>query len=134
MPNPDPRPLTPDPSSLVPRPSSPVPRPAPLLLSVVSPSGTLFSGPVESVIIPAWDGLMGVLPGHAPLLALLRPGTVTARPASSTPTPDPQSLSFQVTGGFADVGPTLVRLIADSAALSDGGRGGQLSPPLAPIP
>jgi F-type H+-transporting ATPase subunit epsilon len=85
-----------------------------LQLSVISPSGTLFAGPVDSVVFPAWDGLMGVLPGHAPLLALLRPGTVSARPASSSLT-HTRPLSFGVTGGFADVGPTHVRLIADSA-------------------
>jgi len=51
---------------------------------------------------------MGILPGHAPLLAMLRPGTVNARAGDKTYT-------FRVTGGFADVGPTLVRLIADSA-------------------
>jgi F-type H+-transporting ATPase subunit epsilon len=105
MPNPD----------AAPRSSLLAPRSSPLLLSVVSPTGTLFSGPVDSVIIPAWDGLMGILPGHAPLLALLRPGTVNARPASSSLTPNPQPLSFRVSDGFADVGPTLVRLIADSA-------------------
>jgi F-type H+-transporting ATPase subunit epsilon len=75
---------------------------------VISPSGTLFSGPVDSVVIPAWDGLMGILPGHAPLLAMLRPGTVSARTGDKTS-------AFHVTGGFADVGPTHVRLIADSA-------------------
>jgi len=92
---------------------------------VVSPAGTLFAGPVDSVVIPAWDGLMGILPGHAPLLALLRPGTVRARPATSSHATNPQPLSFEVSGGFADVGPTLVRLIADSA---------QVSSPLAPNP
>jgi F-type H+-transporting ATPase subunit epsilon len=91
-------------------PSSLVPRPSPLVLSVVSPSGTHFAGPIDSVVIPAWDGLMGILPGHAPLLALLRPGTVSAR------TGDKMN-AFNVTGGFADVGPTLVQLIADSADL-----------------
>jgi F-type H+-transporting ATPase subunit epsilon len=107
MPNPDPGP-----------PSSVLRPPSPLLLSVISPAGTLFAGPVESVVFPAWDGLMGVLPGHAPLVAMLRPGSVSARPASSSQTTGPQPLSFHVTGGFADVGPTLVRLIADSAELS----------------
>ena len=101
MPNPDLRPPSPVPGP-------PSHRPAPLLLSVISPSGTLFSGPVDSVVIPAWDGLMGILPGHAPLLAMLRPGTVSARTGDKTN-------AFQVTGGFADVGPTHVRLIADSA-------------------
>jgi F-type H+-transporting ATPase subunit epsilon len=100
---------------------SEAPRPAPstaggpaLRLEVVSPAGSLFAGPVESVVFPAWDGLMGVLPGHAPLVAMLRPGAVRAHPAPSPLAPRPQPLSFQVTGGFADVGPTLVRLIADS--------------------
>ena len=103
MPNPDPSSPTPDS-----QPSLRAPRSSPLLLAVVSPSGTLLSCPVDSIIIPAWDGLMGVLPGHAPLLAMLRPGTVNARAGDKTYT-------FRVTGGFADVGPTLVRLIADSA-------------------
>ncbi len=98
----------PDSSSPAPRPSPLAPDRAPLLLSVISPAGTLFSGPVDSVVFPAWDGLMGILPGHAPLLAMLRPGTVKAR------TGDKIS-AFHITDGFADVRPTLVRLIADSA-------------------
>jgi F-type H+-transporting ATPase subunit epsilon len=60
------------------------------------------------VVIPAWDGLMGILPGHAPLLAMLRPGIANARAGD-------RAYAFHVTGGFADVGPTHVRLIADSA-------------------
>jgi F-type H+-transporting ATPase subunit epsilon len=99
---------------------SDAPRPAPsaaaktaLRLEVVSPAGTLFAGPVESVVFPAWDGRMGILPGHAPLVAMLRPGPVHARLSPASPAPQP--VSFHVTGGFADVGPTLVRLIADSA-------------------
>ena len=82
--------------------------PAGLHLDVISPSGTLISCAVDSVIIPAWDGLMGILPGHAPLLAMLRPGTASARIGDKT-------CAYRVTGGFADVGPTHVRLIADSA-------------------
>jgi len=93
MPNPDPRPSA--------------ARHA-LQLSVVSPAGKLISCPVDSVVIPAWDGLMGVLPGHAPLLAMLRPGTVNARAGGET-------YAIRVTGGFANVGPTQVRVIADSA-------------------
>ncbi len=82
-----------------------------LLLSVVSPSGTLLSCPVDSVVIPAWNGLMGILPGHTALLAMLRPGTVNARAGDTT-------YAFQITGGFADVGPTQVSLVADSAEAS----------------
>ncbi len=101
MPNPDPVPPATRNPQLATRNSL-------LLLSVISPAGTLFSGPVDSVVFPAWDGLMGVLPEHAPLLAMLRPGTVKARTGDETN-------AFQVTGGFADVGPTHVNIIADSA-------------------
>ena len=87
---------------------SPASRLSLLQLSVISPSGTLLSCPVDSVVIPAWDGLMGILPGHAALLAMLRPGTVNARAGDKT-------YAFRVTGGFADVGPTQVSLVADSA-------------------
>ena len=51
---------------------------------------------------------MGILPEHAPLLAMLRPGTVNAHAGDKT-------YAFLLTGGFADVGPTHVNIIADSA-------------------
>jgi F-type H+-transporting ATPase subunit epsilon len=45
---------------------------------VVSPSATVFEGNVSSVVLPAWDGRVGILPGHAPLIALLGAGILEA--------------------------------------------------------
>lgn len=45
-----------------------------LTLRVVSPSETVFEGEVAAVVVPAWDGEIGILPGHAPLISLLGAG------------------------------------------------------------
>jgi F0F1-type ATP synthase epsilon subunit len=101
-----------------------------LRLQILSPTGVVFTGDVESIIIPAHEGLMGILPGHTPLVAMLQPGTVTAHPAPQSSSADPQSaianrqsqmalaprtlepLSFPISGGFARVGPDAVTVLA----------------------
>ena len=50
-----------------------------LELRVVSPSATVFEGPVSSVMVPAWDGKVGILPGHAPFVSLLGAGPLDYR-------------------------------------------------------
>lgn len=45
-----------------------------LAVRVVSPATTVFEGEAASIVAPAWDGSLGVLPGHAPLIALLGAG------------------------------------------------------------
>ena len=47
-------------------------------LRVVSPSRTGFQGEVSSLVLPAWDGRVGILPGHAPYVALLGAGGLEA--------------------------------------------------------
>ena len=47
---------------------------AELQVRVVSPDSVLFEGPAASVVAPAWDGKIGILPGHAPMVALLGSG------------------------------------------------------------
>ena len=42
-----------------------------LQVRVVSPDSVLYDGPATSVVAPAWDGKVGILPGHAPMIALL---------------------------------------------------------------
>lgn len=49
-----------------------------LKLRVVSPQETVFEDEVVSVVLPAWDGKLGILPGHAPMIALLGGGTLVA--------------------------------------------------------
>ena len=48
-----------------------------LHFELVSPARLLFSGDVESVVIPGTEGEMGIFPGHAPVLSTLKPGVVT---------------------------------------------------------
>lgn len=46
----------------------------PLDVRVVGPDRTAFEGEAASLVAPAWDGRVGVLPGHAPMIALLGRG------------------------------------------------------------
>ena len=50
---------------------------AELRVRVVSPDSVLFEGSAASVVAPAWDGKVGILPGHAPMIALLGAGDLS---------------------------------------------------------
>jgi F-type H+-transporting ATPase subunit epsilon len=74
----------------------------------VSPESVLFSGDVDQVDLPGSEGDLGVLPGHAPLVTTLRPGIVTIiREGVREP--------VVVVGGFAEVGPGGLTVLADRA-------------------
>jgi F-type H+-transporting ATPase subunit epsilon len=77
-------------------------------LDLVSPAKLLFSGEVEQVDIPGSEGDFGVLADHAPLIATLRPGILTIYHGGGT-------LRVVVNGGFAEVGPTGLTVLADFA-------------------
>jgi F-type H+-transporting ATPase subunit epsilon len=79
-----------------------------LHLEFVSPESVLFSGDVDQVDLPGIEGDMGILPGHAPLVTTLRPGIVTIfRGGAREP--------VVVTGGFAEVSPAGLTVLADKA-------------------
>ena len=68
----------------------------------------LFSGGVDQVDLPGSEGDMGILAGHAPLVTTLRPGIVTIfKGATRVP--------IVVIGGFAEVSPSGLTVLADSA-------------------
>ena len=69
---------------------------AKLIFELVSPSALLTSEEVDMVIVPGEDGDFGVLPGHAPILSNLRPGTVDIHKNGSI------STTIFVEGGFAE--------------------------------
>jgi F-type H+-transporting ATPase subunit epsilon len=48
-----------------------------LTVRVVSPQATVFQGEARSLVAPAWDGQVGVLPGHSPFLSLLGGGVLS---------------------------------------------------------
>ncbi len=86
-----------------------------LHLELVTPNARVWRGDVRSVTIPAAKGDMGVLPGHAPYLGLLNEGRVTVRTATRGQRP----LAFKISGGYTEVLPDSVTILADSAAQAD---------------
>lgn len=84
-----------------------------LSFSLVSPERELFSGDVKQVDAPGIEGEFGVLPQHAPFMTVLKPGVVRIHEASGV-TP------VFVRGGFADVTPAGLTILAEEAVrLSD---------------
>ncbi len=81
---------------------------AELHLEFVSPESVLFSGDVDQVDLPGAEGDMGILAGHAPLVTPLRPGIVTIYRGGARE-------AVVVTGGFAEVGPAGLTVLADRA-------------------
>ncbi len=78
-------------------------------LEVVSPERLLLSRAVEMVVIPAYEGEMGVLERHAPAIVLLRGGTVRLYENGQV------TDTLFVSGGFAEVTPDRVTVLADEA-------------------
>jgi F-type H+-transporting ATPase subunit epsilon len=76
--------------------------------NLVSPEQVLFSGEVEHVVVPGSEGEFGVLAGHAPLVSTLRPGILKILGPG-------QPQRIMVTGGFAEVGPDGLTVLADTA-------------------
>jgi F-type H+-transporting ATPase subunit epsilon len=86
-----------------------------LSLELVTPHERLYRGEVRSVALPAVNGEMGVLPGHAPFLGLLTEGHVTVRIPAKQAEGGPRVLTFKVSGGSVEVLPDHVTVFADSA-------------------
>lgn len=83
-----------------------------LLLTIVTPEKTVIADkPVDFVTIPAHGGEMGVLPGHAPLVAQLREGVLQYREGQ-------RKEVFAVLNGFAQVQRDKVLVLAEAAELA----------------
>jgi F-type H+-transporting ATPase subunit epsilon len=76
---------------------------------LVSPDKLQFRGLAESVLVPGSEGDFVVLKDHAPVMASLRPGVVAIEEAAGKET------RFFVRGGFADVSPGGLILLAETA-------------------
>jgi len=85
----------------------------PIRCEVVSVERTVFSDNVDMVIAPGIDGEMGILPRHAPLMTALKVGELVIKRAGQ---PD---LYLAIGGGFMEVRPDRVTILADSAEHSD---------------
>jgi F-type H+-transporting ATPase subunit epsilon len=84
----------------------------PLQLEIVTPERLAFSGPVDSVVLPGIEGELGVLPHHAPLLAMLGVGELRLRREGSA------EESFAIVGGFVQVRPDKVVVMAETADMA----------------
>ena len=82
---------------------------ATFLLELVSPERLLLSRQVEMATIPAAEGEMGVLPGHSPMVVTLRGGVISVRENGQ------ETEKLFVGGGFAEVSPDRVTVLADEA-------------------
>ena len=76
---------------------------------LVSPERLLFSDDAELVVVPGSEGDFGVLPNHAPFLSTLRPGLLEVT------LPGGAQRRIFVRGGFAEVGPDGLTLLAQQA-------------------
>jgi F-type H+-transporting ATPase subunit epsilon len=81
---------------------------AKLHFSLVSPERELFSGEVDQVDAPGSEGDFGVLAGHAPFMTTLKEGWVKVHVDGSLRT-------FDIHGGFADVTPEGLTILAEKA-------------------
>jgi len=75
---------------------------------IVSQDRTVFQGDVDIVVLPGAAGEMGILPHHAPVLAILKYGVIKIRQAG-------KEELFAVAGGIAEVQPDIVTILADAA-------------------
>ncbi|HST08550.1 MAG TPA: hypothetical protein VLJ83_10275 [Gemmatimonadaceae bacterium] len=78
-----------------------------LHVSVISPEAVLFEGETEAVVAPAYDGEVGILSGHAPLMALLGEGELRLGGSGRR---------FNVSGGFMQVLNDQVRIVTERAS------------------
>lgn len=76
-----------------------------LSVAVISPEQTVYEGTAESVVAPAFDGEVGILPGHAPMLTLLGQGVLRVG----------ASVRVRVQGGFVQVAGNVVRVVTEKA-------------------
>jgi F-type H+-transporting ATPase subunit epsilon len=82
-------------------------------LDFVSQDHMVFSGDVGEVIAPGFEGQLAILPKHAPLITVLSPGEVVVRCEGM------EDLFFAVSGGWMEVRPDKITILARTAERSD---------------
>ncbi|HJR41330.1 MAG TPA: ATP synthase F1 subunit epsilon [Gemmatimonadaceae bacterium] len=79
-----------------------------LTVSVISPERVLFEGEASSVVAPAYDGEVGILTDHAPMMTLLGRGTLRVDASGG-------AQRYDVSGGFLQVLDNTVRVVTEHA-------------------
>ena len=75
-------------------------------VTVISPERAVFDGEADALVAPAFDGLVGILPHHAPFMTLLGEGTLTVRQGTG-------AHAVKVRGGFLQVVRDTVRVVTE---------------------
>jgi len=77
-----------------------------LKISVISPEATLFEGEATTIVAPAFDGEVGILQDHAPMVTTLGKGELRI---------DDGAQRFAIEGGFMQVVDNVVRVVTERA-------------------
>ena len=77
-------------------------------LDIVTAERLVFSEDVEAIVAPGVEGQLGILPHHTPLMTMLQPGELRVRKGG-------EELSLAISGGFLEVRPDRVIILADAA-------------------
>jgi len=76
---------------------------------VISPEAVLYEGTTDALVAPAFDGEVGILTGHAPMMTLLGKGVLRLGADGGTQ-------RFNVDGGFLQVVDNVVRVVTEKAS------------------
>jgi F-type H+-transporting ATPase subunit epsilon len=80
-----------------------------LTVAIISPDQTVYEGEADMVVAPAWDGEVGVLRGHAPMLVLLGSGLMRVTHGRTVQ-------HFRIAGGFMQVADDVVTVLSERAS------------------
>ena len=84
----------------------------PLKLEIVTPEARIYSDEVDTVVLPGYEGEMGVLPAHSNLVTTLVPGELRITKGGKT-------IEMAVGEGLVEVTGSLTRILTDAAIDSD---------------
>ena len=85
-----------------------------LQIKVVTPTKIAFEGVAQSIQVPGWEGQYGVLPRHAAMLTLSKPGILYLHQGGTTD-------RFVIDRGFVEVGPDAVNVMVNSCVAAKDG-------------
>ena len=86
-----------------------------LKVSVISPEALLFEGEASAVVAPAYDGEVGILENHAPMMTLLGNGVLRLS-SGGAEAGRGSGRRFKIEGGFLQVVDNNVRIVTERAA------------------
>jgi F-type H+-transporting ATPase subunit epsilon len=81
-------------------------------LEIVTAEKSIFSEDVSMVLAPGIEGQLGILPNHAPLMTMLKPGELVIKKGT-------EEIIIIITGGFLEVRPHQITILADAAELPE---------------